>query len=393
MHAQRKSGRRDLGVQIALCEKPLHQTGLSPRLPTSYAMTPRISVVMPVRDGARWLSQAIESVRTQTLGDFELVIIDDGSTDDCQHIIMAAARNDRRIRPIRQERLGLVAALNRGLAESRGELIARLDADDVAHPSRLQRQSEYLDRHAEIGLLGTWAEKIDEGWGSKGLLKPPTGPKELAKLLDRRNPFLHSSTMVRMAVLQKVGFYRSAFDGAEDYDLWIRISESASLAILPEYLLRYRLHSASVTHRSRVRQLFSARLAQRSATVRRVDGRDPISELTAAPNWWNAESLNSSHFGDMARLYRFLDLADPHNISDDSGDTLNPRAISDTKIVLNHDERRLAQLALINLLQRAAKLQKAKRVVLLWHLLRLHPIRAAQFGYKALRAVGGTQRA
>jgi glycosyltransferase involved in cell wall biosynthesis len=356
-------------------------------------MTPRTSVVMPVRDGARWLGEAIESVQTQTLGNFELVIIDDGSTDDCPRIITAAARNDPRIRTIRQERLGLVAALNRGLAESRGELIARLDADDVAHPSRLQRQGEYLDRHAEVGLLGTWAEKIDERGRSKGLLKPPTRPKEIATLLDSRNPFLHSSVMVRMAVLQKVGFYRSAFEGAEDYDLWIRISESASLAILPECLLRYRLHSASVTHRSRVRQLFSARLAQRSASARRVNGRDPFSELTAAPNWWNAESLNSPHYGDMARLYRFLDLADPDNISGDGGDTINSRAISDTKIVLNHAERRLAQLALINLLKRDATSQKTKRAVLLWHLVRLHPIRAAQFGYRALRPVAGNDNA
>src|SRR5579864_3644566 len=106
-------------------------------------MTPRISVVMPVRDGARWLGEAIFSVQAQTLADFELIIIDDGSKDESPLIIETSAQGDSRVRAIRQERLGLVAALNRGLSESRGQFIARLDADDLAHPQRLRHQSEY----------------------------------------------------------------------------------------------------------------------------------------------------------------------------------------------------------------------------------------------------------
>ena len=120
-------------------------------------MTPQISVIMPVRDGARWLGEAIASLQDQTLSDFELIIIDDGSADGSPQIIDAYSRRDPRINPIRQQRLGLVPALNRGLAESRGQLIVRLDADDRAHPLRLQRQSLYLEGHPEVGLLGTWA--------------------------------------------------------------------------------------------------------------------------------------------------------------------------------------------------------------------------------------------
>jgi cellulose synthase/poly-beta-1,6-N-acetylglucosamine synthase-like glycosyltransferase len=167
-------------------------------------MKPRISVVMPVRDGARWLDEAIISVQAQTLPDFELIIIDDGSADDSPGIMETRARSDPRVRAIRQERLGLVAALNRGLTESRGQFIARLDADDLAHPLRLQHQSEYLDSHPEIGLLGTWAVQIDEQGSSRGFLKPPTHLGKLSPLLARANPFLHSSIMFRNATLKKV---------------------------------------------------------------------------------------------------------------------------------------------------------------------------------------------
>ena len=125
-------------------------------------ITPKISVVMPVRDGARWLSEALKSIQNQTLPDFELIVVDDGSADNSLHVIEAHSRNDSRFVVIRQERLGLVPALNRGLTESRAPLIARLDADDIAKPQRLERQSEYLKNHPEIGLVGTWADKIDE---------------------------------------------------------------------------------------------------------------------------------------------------------------------------------------------------------------------------------------
>lgn len=355
-------------------------------------MTPRISVVMPVRDGARWLGEAIISIQAQTLSDFELIIIDDGSADDSPRIIETSARSDPRVRAIRQERLGLVVALNRGLSESRGQFIARLDADDLAQPQRLQRQSEYLDCHPEIGLLGTWAVQIDEQGSSRGFLKPPTHPEKLAPLLTRINPILHSSIMVRNKVLEMVGHYRSAFEGAEDYDLWIRISEVTKIANLPEYLLQYRLHASSVTHRARVRQLFSARLAQRAARARLAGARDPTSELSAAPSWREAESVKSPIYGDLARLFRFLDLADATNIADAIDGPVEIAAITNCDIVLNHAERRIAQLALLNLLNRNLTLRHTDRAILLWHFIRLHPLRAAQLGYRNFHGANGANR-
>jgi glycosyltransferase involved in cell wall biosynthesis len=228
---------------------------------------------MPVRNGARWLDEAISSIQDQTLSDFEFIIVDDGSTDDTPRILEAKSKSDPRIRTHRQGRLGLVAALNRGLAEASAPLIARLDADDRACPQRLQRQSRYLDAHPDVGLLSTWADKIDMQGAVIGALKPPTQPDVLAQLLNRTNPLLHSSIMMRKSIVQKVGSYRTAFEGAEDYDLWMRMSEVAQIAVLPECLLQYRVYPASVTNRARLRQLFSTRLAQRAAEMRRAEGR------------------------------------------------------------------------------------------------------------------------
>jgi glycosyltransferase involved in cell wall biosynthesis len=345
-------------------------------------MTPKISVIMPVRDGARWLGEAIASLQNQTLSDFELIVIDDGSTDTSPRIIEEYIQRDPRIRSFRQERLGLVPALNRGLADSRGRLIARLDADDRAHPQRLERQSLYLESHPEIGLLGTWADKIDERGTITGQRTPPAHPDELAAVLPRMNPFLHSSIMIRKAVLQNVGFYRPAFEGAEDYDLWLRISEVADIEILPECLLQYRVHSTSVTHRARVRQLFSMRLAQRAAIARRATSRDPTSQLTLPPNWQAAESLNSTIYGDLISLFRLLDLADTAKITSTNGEDVDISALADSSVVLSHAERRMAQLALFNMLTLGMTLPQANAATLLWHFIRLHPLRAIQLGYR-----------
>ena len=346
-------------------------------------MTPPISVLMPVRDGARWLDEAIASLQNQILPDFELIVVDDGSADESPNIMRAHARSDPRIRMIHQERLGLVAALNRGIAESRGQLIARMDADDRAHPQRLQRQSEYLRNHTEVGLLGSWADRIDEQGAVVGSLKPPTGPEQLAPLLMRSNPFVHSSIMLRKAIAQQVGLYRPAFQGAEDYDLWLRMSEVSKIANLPECLLQYRVHPESVSHRARVRQLFSTRLAQRAAQARRAGGHDPAMELTGPPDWQAPESSTSPIYSDLAKLFRLLDLAEASNIGATKGNHLDIAALCDGKVVLNHAERRMAQLALLNMLK--TKMSGASRAALLYHIVRLHPPRALRLGLQALR--------
>ena len=342
---------------------------------------------MPVRNGARWLGDAIKSVQDQTFRDFELIVIDDGSDDESPRIIEERFRTDPRIVAIRHDRLGLVAALNSGLAASRGQFIARLDADDLARPQRLERQNEYLESHPEIGLLGSWAEKINEQGLVVGTLRPPAEKRKLSRLLARTNPFLHSSIMMRKAILETAGAYRAAFDGAEDYDLWIRISEVAGVANLPEYLLQYRVHPDSVTHTARVRQLFSARLARQAAEGRQSSGRDPTSALIAPPDWHAREFADASTFSDIARLFQFLDLADARSVTGvtKAGADISP--LTDHNLRLNHAERRMAQLAVLNLLKDKGVAQIPRRD-LLWHFFQLHPLRAIEIGYRALRGIG-----
>ena len=313
-------------------------------------MTPQVTVLLPVRDGARWLGEALQSVLAQTFGDWELVVVDDGSTDDTPRILAEFAQRDSRIRVIRQEPLGLVVALNRGLAEARGALLARLDADDVARPQRLEQQVSHFSRHPEAGLLGSWAERIDDAGRPKGLLKPETEPARLGRTLMRANPFVHSSVMFRTELARRLGGYRPAFRAAEDYDLWLRLAENATIANLPEVLIQYRWHGDNVTNRDAIRLAFSVRLAQRAARARQT-GVDPAEGLVDAPDW-RSPAADASFYASDAALYRMLELADPNSFREGRGDV--DFAVLETRFdELSHDERALAAHAMINHMTRA----------------------------------------
>jgi glycosyltransferase involved in cell wall biosynthesis len=332
-----------------------------------------VSVIMPVRDGGRWIGEAIASLAAQSLADFELLVIDDGSKDDTGRIVAAAAQGDTRIRLITQAPSGMVAALNRGLDAARAELIARLDADDRAYPVRLERQVAFLKAHPAIGLVGSWADVIDANGTIIGRRQPETQPAALARILERHNPLLHSSMMWRTGLIAAVGHYRAAIAAAEDYDLWLRMAEHTQVANIPETLVQYRTHSGAVTRRDNLRQLFSTRLARRAAHARRTTGADPADALAAPPNW-NAADAERGFFSDDAMLYRFLELATNAEAPIAAGAAL-PREPSG-EFGLTHDERRLAQLALLNVMTPGHTPSPRRRVRLLYDFVRLHPARA-----------------
>lgn len=309
-------------------------------------MTPQVSVVLPVRNGARWLPEALDSIRSQSFTGWELVAIDDGSTDPTPAILADGASRDGRIRVIRQDALGLIAALNRGLAEARGPLIARLDADDRALPERFDRQVRYLETHPSVGLLGSWAREIDESGNRRGTLRPPTLPEDIDRLLMNANPFVHSSVMFRADAARRLGGFRPAFRAAEDYDLWLRIAEVARLANLPEVLVEYRMHGGNVTSLNATRQAFSARLARRAARARRDTGRDPADDVRSAPDWRGPESM-TAFYADDAALYRLLDLADP-GLAAAAGRDADFALLAARFNELTHAERALAAQAMAN---------------------------------------------
>lgn len=216
---------------------------------------PTVSIVMPVWNAQRFLREAVVSVLDQSFEDFELLAIDDGSTDASIAILEGCA--DRRIRIIHQGRRGLVEALNRGLKEARGRYVARMDADDISLPLRLERQVAYLDAHPSAGLVAPWAAVVDEGGIELGRILLPPRHEDLMRCLLLRNPIKHGSVMVRAETLGRVGRYRSDYGANEDYDLWRRIARHAELAGLPEVLYRYREHADShstVTVHDRIAQ-------------------------------------------------------------------------------------------------------------------------------------------
>ncbi|MGH3441161.1 MAG: glycosyltransferase family 2 protein, partial [Nitriliruptorales bacterium] len=210
-------------------------------------MTPHVSVVMPVRDGRRFLSFAIESVLSQTVRDLELVVVDDGSRDESPEIVRGFAARDERVRLLRQEPGGISAALNAGLEAANGRWVARLDADDVALPGRLERQLAAARSRPDVVVWASWAETIDVAGGAIGLVS--TGPLTDAEFArDHAAGFveiLHPTVMLRRDLALEVGGYDSRFDGAEDVELWDRMGDFGPMLTIPELLVRFRVHGGS----------------------------------------------------------------------------------------------------------------------------------------------------
>lgn len=207
---------------------------------------PLVTVLMPVRNGAAHLQSAIDSILAQTFADFELLILDDGSTDATPAIL--GALSDPRVRVVTHPRnLGLVPTLNEGLELARGELIARQDHDDLSAPDRLQKQVAFLRDQPDCVLVGTEAfAMIGDEERAYRMLRPSQSDS-IRWYLCFDNAFIHSAVMARrQALLQEFGGYPSSFH-SEDYALWSRLARARETANLAEPLLGYREHAASVT--------------------------------------------------------------------------------------------------------------------------------------------------
>ena len=206
---------------------------------------PLVTVLLPVYNGAAHLRESIASILAQSLRDFELLAIDDGSTDETPAILAGVA--DRRIRILRNERnLGLIATLNRGIREALGAYIARQDADDLSDPGRLDAQVARLEAEPELALLGCSYRRIDEAGREEGLRPVPTGATAIRWRLLFLSAFAHSSVMIRASALGEVGPYDERFTYAEDYELWSRIARTHEVAALPQTLVSYRRSGSSV---------------------------------------------------------------------------------------------------------------------------------------------------
>jgi len=223
---------------------------------------PTVSVILPVYNREKLVEQAVESILSQTFQDFELLIIDDGSTDGTWEIL-SSWNNHPRVRLIRTDHGGPTSALNQGLRRARGKFIARQDSDDISEPERLERQVAFLNTHLDVGVVGTWAVLIDEEGNENGTYDSFVSERQIrSQLFYGENPVLHGSVLFRRTCLEELGGYDKAWPYAQDYELWIRYSRKYRLANLPERLYRWRSWHGQVSNRNYVEQKGAARSIQ-----------------------------------------------------------------------------------------------------------------------------------
>jgi len=221
---------------------------------------PRVSVLMTVYNGGSFLRESIESVLAQTFTDWELIAVDDGSSD-ASPAILADYYADPRVRvfPL-PKNIGRTPALRHAFDQARGEYIAVLDQDDLSHPERLARQVAFLDQHSDVVLVGSWAKYIDEEGNVFAKFMPPTNGDEFPDCLGWGNPIVHSSAMYRKQAAVMAGGYPEQFNYAQDYGLILALVQLGKLAIIDDYLCKLRAVKGGMTRSSRHRMIVSSDL-------------------------------------------------------------------------------------------------------------------------------------
>jgi glycosyltransferase involved in cell wall biosynthesis len=206
---------------------------------------PIVSVVMPVRNGVPYIDEAIRSICNQTFTDWELVVVDDGSTDGTLSLLAQWVQADPRIRVIQQEAQGLVAASNAAVGAVRGRYVARLDSDDIAHAKRLAWQVACMERHPKLLAIGSAIQLFGD---RSGLLFTPLTNWGCRGRLLFENCFAHSSVMLRYSMIEHLKpLYELQTDFAEDFALWVRLAHLGNFANIPLPLVKYRVHPRQVS--------------------------------------------------------------------------------------------------------------------------------------------------
>jgi glycosyltransferase involved in cell wall biosynthesis len=248
---------------------------------------------MAVRDGAAYLAEAIESVREQTLEDLELIVVDDGSTDETPQILADLARRDERIRALRSVG-GVSRARNRGCREARGRYLACLDADDAALPDRLARQVAFLEGNPDAAVVGGFGIMVDHRGVRFGVAAYPQDPAEVARYLQEgRVPLIHSAATIRADAFHAASGYRPAFERAQDYDLWLRIAAHGPITNLREPVVRYRVHPGQASTTNVTKTATAVTVALAAARSRARGELDPVD---------TADSLDADLVEDMGIL-------------------------------------------------------------------------------------------
>lgn len=250
----------------------------------------KMSVLMPVYNARKYIKAAVDSILNQTFTDFEFIIINDGSTDGTSGILEAYAEQDSRIRLISRENKGLVASLNEGLELIKTPLIARMDADDIALPTRLEEQFNFLTLNPDTVCVGSFFEVINEqGDGLTVLESPVTNDDIQDDLIKGHTVLCHPTVMMRTAAVLEVGSYKDEYYLVEDLDLWLRLGEVGLLANIPKTLMKYRVLESSVSSIAGAKQVATAKSVIKDASRRR--GVNMVFEATE--HWRPNETVES----------------------------------------------------------------------------------------------------
>lgn len=202
----------------------------------------RVTVIMSALNDSSTVADAVESIRGQSYKEWRLIAVDDGSTDATGRILDEFATQDERIEVIHHAaNAGLGSSLNEALSLARGELIARMDGDDISHPERFSRQVSFLAANPEIHVVGTAAELMDSGGQSVGVFTPECEHDSIVGSMFRKTPFVHPSVMARREFFSMLGGYDERLKRGQDFDLWVRGGRHFRYANLPEALIRYRI--------------------------------------------------------------------------------------------------------------------------------------------------------
>lgn len=240
----------------------------------------KITVLMSVYNGEGYLRESVESILTQTYKDFEFIIVNDASKDKSLTILEEYERKDKRIILVsNNENSGLTKSLNNGLKMAKGKYIARQDADDISEPERLFQQVTFLEKHPDIGLIGSDSIAIDDRGKQIGLWETLGDNDQIKERLKKTNCFCHGSVMLRSECLKSVGVYREKFRYAQDFDLWLRISERFKVMNINTALYRLRKNPKSISGSNLSTQLDYQLLAIELAKERQGTGRDSLETI------------------------------------------------------------------------------------------------------------------
>lgn len=272
--------------------------------------SPFISVVMCCYNAEQWLRDSIESVLNQTYGDFEFIIVDDGSSDKTLSILREYANLDARVLVVEKSNSGLTDSLNVAINLARGQWIARIDADDICEANRFQLQVSEVIAYPSLVYLGGGLVLIDERGHLGRVYRYPSTHDSLVKSMATARRFpAHSSAFFKAEAFRSVGGYRTRFRRSQDLDLWLRLSEVGEMAALDKTLVRIRKHSAQVSHEdSGRRQVIDARMAIVSYWLRRNGFMDPVDcdELRYVKyrEWLEKQLLEDGVFSYLSRVVK-----------------------------------------------------------------------------------------